>query len=216
VTGLRAAGFELGRRATELVGFAGVVAVVPDASPARRRNTGLALSRALGRPVSVRYRPDGRPEVGDGWYVSASHGAGVTLAVAARSPTGCDIEPVVEREPAVWAGLLGPHLAVAELVAAEAGEALSPAATKAWTALEALRKAGQPWTLPLTSAGRGPDGWVVLAGGSWRVATVATALPGVPAPVAVAVAAPRRTADVPSRRPAPSTMDTRSTQHATR
>lgn len=167
----------LRRRLAELVGFAGAVVVVPDGDPTRRRrNTALALSRVFGRPVPVRYRPDGRPEVDGGWHVSVSHGAGVTLAVAGPHATGCDIEPVLERDRDAWAGLLGRHLAVADLVAAGVGEPLSASATRVWAALEALQKIGQRPVTPLTWHRHGPHRWVTLTAGLWRVATVVTGL----------------------------------------
>jgi phosphopantetheinyl transferase len=191
----RRLGADLRRRLAELVGFAGAVAVEPDGDPARRRqNTALALSRVFGRPVPVRYRPDGRPEVGGGWYVSASHGAGVTLAAAAREAIGCDIEPVVERDRAEWASLLGGHVAVADRVAADAGEPLSAAATRVWVALEAVQKVGERAATPLTSRVPGPARWVTMTAGLWRVATVVTTLRdrAPAAAVAVAVAAKAR------------------------
>jgi enediyne polyketide synthase len=137
--------------------------------------------------VTVRYRPDGRPEVDGGWAVSASHGAGVTLAMAAPHATGCDIEAVIDRERDAWSGLLGRHLSLADLIASEAGESLSVAATRIWSALEALQKAGQLPATPITPAAYGPGRWVLLGAGPWRVATFVTMLRGVPEPVAVAV-----------------------------
>lgn len=47
----------------------------------RRAQTELAASRAVGRPLRVRYRPDRKPEA-DGVEVSASHSARLTLTVA--------------------------------------------------------------------------------------------------------------------------------------
>src|SRR5258707_10998618 len=72
----------------------------------RRQQTALAVSRALGRREVVRYRPDGKPEVGGGISVSSSHGAGVTLAVTGTGPLGCDIQAVPRRPEREGARLL--------------------------------------------------------------------------------------------------------------
>jgi enediyne polyketide synthase len=171
----------------DAAGAAGGGAAVPaggGAHGARRRiGTALAVSRALGRRAGIRYRPDGRPEVDGPWAISAAHGAGVTLAVAAgRAAAGtavaCDVEPVAARGPGDWADLLGPHAPLARLVAAAAGEGADAAATRVWAAVECLRKAGLSIDAPLTlvSAGRGP--WAVLSCGGRRVATLATTLRG--------------------------------------
>ncbi|HEX6468234.1 MAG TPA: type I polyketide synthase [Streptosporangiaceae bacterium] len=178
----------LERTAEALIGAHAAVAVEPaggGAHGARRRiRTALAVSRVLGRRAGIRYRPDGRPEVDGPWTISAAHGAGVTLAVAARragSGTGdgtvaCDVEPVTERTGADWTDLLGPHAPLARLVAAETDEGADAAATRVWAAVECLRKAGSSSDAPLTltSAGRGP--WAVLSSGDRHVATLATTL----------------------------------------
>ena len=68
----------------------------------RRRHTGEALAWLMGPDTVVRHRPDGKPEVDGMAQVSASHGAGLTFAVAADLPVGCDVEiAVVERERGV-------------------------------------------------------------------------------------------------------------------
>jgi enediyne polyketide synthase len=77
---------------------------------------------------------------------------------------------------------------VAELTAADSGEAFDAAATRLWAVVECLRKAGQPGDAPITpvtTAGR----WQVFASGSLRIATFVTRLSGVSAPVVFAVLA---------------------------
>ncbi|WP_262391273.1 SDR family NAD(P)-dependent oxidoreductase [Nocardiopsis sp. CNR-923] len=169
-------------------------AVEPDdALPGRRRaerreRTARAVRRLLDRGAPLQHRPDGRPEVA-GAHVSASHGAGVTLAVAASAPVGCDIETAVERPRPDWADLLGPTgLAVADLLSEESGEPFTVAATRVWCALECLRKTGTA-TRDLVLDGAGSDGWTVLAAGTARTATWATTLAGHEPPVVVAVTA---------------------------
>ncbi|MER7134291.1 SDR family NAD(P)-dependent oxidoreductase, partial [Streptosporangium saharense] len=153
----------------------------------RRAATTVAAGRALGHPVEVRHRPDGRPEVDGGRTISASHGAGLTLCVAATGTVGCDVETVRERTVEDWRGLLGPHFGLAELVAMELGGSLDAAATRVWAAAECLRKAGLPPGAPLTWASERRDAWAVLSSGGLRIATLVTALRDTVEPVAFAI-----------------------------
>jgi enediyne polyketide synthase len=154
------------------------------AEAARRRDTGDALAWLLGPDTVVRHRPDGKPEVEGMAHVSASHGAGVTFAVAGERPVGCDIEIAAARTEQEWAGLLGPDgLALAALLAADLGEELSVAATRVWGAVECLRKTGRAGGAGLAAAGPGPDGWVLLRAGGARIASMRTRLREVAQPV---------------------------------
>ncbi|PRH80462.1 erythronolide synthase [Streptomyces solincola] len=151
----------------------------PDGSVAQRRGfTADAAARALGTPVSVRHRPDGRPELDPDRHmsISAAHGLGVTLSAVSATEVACDIEAVSMRSADEWQGLLGDHAPVAELVARETGEAPDTAATRVWSAVECLRKAGIMAGAPLTVLPRRKDAWVVLAAGDLRIATFVTAL----------------------------------------
>ncbi|MCT2583757.1 type I polyketide synthase [Actinophytocola gossypii] len=180
-------------RAAERV-LGGSRAVVVEPNPAtglfeaedRRAQTALAAGRALGRVARVRYRPDGRPEIDDA-ALSASHGAGVTMVVTGTGPLACDVETVLDRDGDDWATLLGEQqVPVCELVAAETGESLSLAATRVWSALECLRKAGvtaQALTLDRVDE----EGWVLLSDGDARIATWVTTLNDVREPVVFAV-----------------------------
>jgi enediyne polyketide synthase len=134
-----------------------------------------AIQRAIGEAVSVLRRPDGKPEVTskNGMAVSVSHAGDTTLAVAGRGPLGCDIEFVVNRPPQVWRALLGPdRYALAELVAREAGEDETAAATRVWSATECLKKAGTMVSAPLVLVSSAGDGWVKLASGPMIIITV--------------------------------------------
>jgi enediyne polyketide synthase len=167
------------------------VAVEPHAGgeplgvPERRALTKVAVGRALGHGADVRYRPDGRPET-DGAAVSASHGGGVTLAVAATGSVGCDVEPVAARTPEVWAGLLGRNEPLAGLVARETGEDYDTAATRVWSAAESLLKAGIA-DAPLSVTPVRRDAWMLFSSGELRIATLATTLRGGEAPIVLAV-----------------------------
>ena len=167
------------------------VVVEPDGDgsghqPARQEQTSVALGRAVGRPVQVRHRPDGKPEC-DEAEVSVSHGAGVTLAVAGPEDVTCDVETVVPRSAEVWDGLLWPALRdLRGLLVRESTEDSDTVATRLWTAVECIRKTGavqQPVTLESSTA----DGWVVFGVGERRVATFVTTLHGLDSPAVFAV-----------------------------
>jgi enediyne polyketide synthase len=164
------------------------VAVEPSIGRHRRENTAIALGRALGRVVHVRYRPDGRPILDSGPVVSAAHGAGLTLAAASSGPVGCDVAPVASRTPAEWTDLLGRHAAVRDLLVAETSDSPDIAATRVWCAAECLQKAGEVSPhAPLTLLPRVRDGWSVLASGDLRIATFVTTLRDEANPVVFAV-----------------------------
>ncbi|MGK4584704.1 type I polyketide synthase [Kitasatospora sp. HPMI-4] len=174
-----------------------VVEPAPDAATAdqdRRSRTETAVGRALGRPVKLRHRPDGRPELDggpglEGLTVSASHDAGLTLAVVGAGRLACDVESVRERTAEDWDGLLGTgQLALRNLLATEAGEDRAVAGTRVWSALECLRKAGAT-TQALTLDRVHPDGWAVLSAGDATVATWVTTVNGRTGPVVFAVLA---------------------------
>ncbi|SCL34398.1 enediyne polyketide synthase [Micromonospora nigra] len=186
----------LERSLGDLVGAQVAVAVRPDTGGdagtgdhvARRRSrTAAAAAQVLGRPVEVSYRPDGRPEMpGDG-TLSAAHGGDLTLCVAGTGLLGCDVEPVAARPAADWAALLGGHAGLAGLVATETGEGPDTAATRVWTALECLQKAGRQSTDPLSLQPSPRPGWSVFASGDATVATFVTAVRDRPAPLVFAV-----------------------------
>ncbi|MDQ2586818.1 SDR family NAD(P)-dependent oxidoreductase [Saccharothrix yanglingensis] len=180
----------LERALERVLGGGRAVVVEPDprtGEPAdRRTQTRLAASRALGRSVEVRYRPDGKPEV-DGASISASHGAGVSLVVTGPGTLGCDVEAATPRNDWDWVSLLGKNLfRVRDLVVAESGEDPSTAGTRLWSALECLRKTGTT-TRDLVVDRITPDGWVVFSTGDVRVATWATTLNDLSDPVVFAV-----------------------------
>ncbi|MEV0401515.1 type I polyketide synthase [Actinoallomurus sp. NPDC050550] len=184
----------LERAVEDLLDLDAAVAVEPDEPggpgagvDARRARTALAAGRALGRPVTVRYRADGRPETDAAGALSAAHGAGLTLCVASDATVSCDVEAVAARPERDWAGLLGARYGLAGVLARDLDEDPDTAATRVWAAAECLRKAGLPEDAPLTAAGRPRPGWVLLASGSSRVATFATTLRDRPGPVVFAV-----------------------------
>lgn len=196
-------GSYLERAVEEVLGTRLAIAVEPDLPGAgesagdRRAATARAVQRALGESAEVRYRPDGRPEVAGGREISAAHGLGVTLGVAAAGTVACDIEAVCVRDADTWEGLLGEHAGLAAQVVKQTGEAPDTAATRVWGAVECLRKAGLMAGAPLTLAPPDRDNWVVFSSGGLRIATFVTTLRDVLEPAVVAFLAPIPDAPAP-------------------
>ena len=187
----------LERTLGDLVGARAAVVVEPDHPDddigeqvaTRRVRTARAAGRAVGRPVEVRYRPDGRPEIDGDRTLTAAHGAGLTLAVVGRGPLGGDVEPVVARPADSWRGLLGRHHELVATVAAAGAEEPDVAATRVWAAIECLRKAGRSSDAPVLLRSAGPAGWVVFDSGDVRIGSLAATVTGGDAPVVFAVLA---------------------------
>ncbi|MEV0459899.1 hypothetical protein [Catellatospora methionotrophica] len=87
----------------------------------------------------------------------------------------------------MWQGLLGRHTELAWQVAAAVGEPADVSATRVWSALECLQKAGRTVHDPLTLLSSPRPGWVVFACGGLRVASLATTLRDVADQVVFAV-----------------------------
>ncbi|WP_093149738.1 type I polyketide synthase [Saccharopolyspora antimicrobica] len=184
-------GSHLERSLERVLGGSRAVVVEPDpagtgagGTTERRTQTRIAVSRALGRRVELRYRPDGKPET-DGAQVSASHGGGLTLALAGEGRLACDVESAVDRSGEDWAALLGAHqLPAWNLLRGNESDAV--AGTRVWAALECLRKAGST-TQALTVEEVREDRWVLLSAGDAAVATWVTRVDGRPDPLVFAV-----------------------------
>jgi enediyne polyketide synthase len=157
----------------------------------RRRRSERAIQRALHAPHTVQWRADGKPEVqAAAISVSAAHMNGLTLAVAGPGPLACDLEQVSERPHQVWRDLLGgERWRLAELIASEAGEDIQTSATRVWTALESLKKAGVPEDahLLLHAFSHESPGLVSLKMGSLKIATAVVHFSGDPLPAAVSI-----------------------------
>ncbi|PRX19390.1 enediyne polyketide synthase [Actinoplanes italicus] len=155
----------------------------------RRRRTARAAGRALGHPAEVHYRADGRPQLPGDRTLTAAHGAGLTLAVIADGPAGCDLEPVASRARDDWQALLGRHHDLAARIAEACAEPFDVAATRVWAAGESLRKAGRSTDAPIMLAAGGPPGWVLLTSGDARIGVLSTSVRGGDTPVVLAVLA---------------------------
>lgn len=146
------------------------VAFERDEALGRRDRSTRAIERAVG--CRIIRRADGKPETCDGRNVSASHCGDLTMAVAGHSSIGCDLELVATRPPEIWSNMLGvERFKLAEIISREAQEMLDVAATRVWTSIECLKKAGAGITAPLVFAGVAHNGWVVLASGELKIAS---------------------------------------------
>jgi enediyne polyketide synthase len=178
-------GSYLERGIGDVAGIGAAVVVEPDDPgddtgdelTTRRSRTARAAGRALGRPVEVRYRTDGRPEIDDG-SLSAAHGAGLTLVVAGGGALGCDLEPVEARPAETWQQLLGHHHELAGQIAEVHDEDADIAGTRVWAAAECLRKAGYSADAPIMLGAADRPGWVVLTSGETRIGVLATTVRG--------------------------------------
>src|SRR5262249_9598114 len=148
------------------------VAFERDQKSDRRDRSIRAIERALGADSIIR-RANGKPETCcDRRDVSASHSGDLTMAIAGRSPVGCDIELIVTRPSGIWCDMLGvERFKLAELISRETQETLDVAATRVWTAAESLKKAGAGITAPLVFAGAAPNRSVLLASGELKIAS---------------------------------------------
>ncbi|MBM2614215.1 SDR family NAD(P)-dependent oxidoreductase [Actinoplanes sp. LDG1-06] len=134
------------------------LAVAAGARPDRERTAEVA-AWLTGQPVTR--AADGRL-VTAGAGVSASHLAGRVLIATGAPGTAVDWEPA-DGEPALDAATTA--------VAEELGRTARAARVRAWTCREVLAKHGLPPDAPLTVEARGPDDWVLLRSGDYRIAS---------------------------------------------
>jgi enediyne polyketide synthase len=156
----------------------------------RRMASDHAIAAAVGEPVEVHRRADGKPIVALEHAVSVAHAAAITLSIASdRRLVACDAEPVVSRETREWTDLLGAErMTLARLIAQQSpADDFDAAATRLWSANECLKKAGLPTDAPLVFRDATPDRWVILAAGAVTIATWVGAVRNQSAPLAVAL-----------------------------
>jgi acyl-CoA thioesterase FadM len=171
----------LERKLDELIPSAALRVVLTE----RERPSEDLLNGLLDSSDTLQMRSDGKPEAQAG--VSASHAGNLTLAVAGVGTVGCDIELVAERTQSAWRDLLGgERFELARLIARECGETLASAATRAWTALEALKKCGAPTAQAPLSFEKANAGWITLTSGEFAVVTWIASVDGEPVSVAFA------------------------------
>jgi enediyne polyketide synthase len=153
----------------------------------RRDRSTRAIESALGVSGIIK-RADGKPTARDGRNVSASHCGDLTMAVAGNSAVGCDLEVVTTRPSEIWSDMLGvERFKLAEVISRETQETLDVAATRVWTSLECLKKAGAGMNAPLVFASTTPNGWILLASGALKIVSGVVQRNGAKEDLAIAV-----------------------------
>lgn len=156
------------------------------ASLTRGLDTDASIHRTLGREVAIRRRSDGKPEATDGTPLSAAHSGKLTWVVTGQSSVACDLESITTRSRIEWAQLLGDDgFGLALTLSAQEG--LDVAATRVWTAMECLKKAGAMTGTPLQFKSRHEDGWIVFSAAHRLIASCVVAVRGTQPTQAVAV-----------------------------
>jgi enediyne polyketide synthase len=146
-------------------------------SAQRHAETNADLLREMHGPdAALIHRPDGKPEVTGvpgPVSVSISHSCEFTLLLSASSAAGCDLERIVDREPADWEQLLGAeHFTLAQQLASAFGASIHQAATQIWALKESLRKAGACFTQPVSFISCSAGNWASFFAGTFQCATV--------------------------------------------
>jgi enediyne polyketide synthase len=140
--------------------------------PLELRLEGAAVGSAdLLRSVSgaagpILRRSDGKPQVLSGFgdlqqWISASNTEGLSMAVGASLPVGCDVELIREREESIWEGILGgERFAFCRYLASTRPSRFDELATRLWCVHEALQKTGfdEPGLVRLGD--EHADGWM--------------------------------------------------------
>lgn len=190
------------RRLQELIPYSRVAVAVLNGKGFREPSSSDPIVQdAVGITPPVHRRSDGKPEAAHGQHISVAHAGRLKLAVAGAGPVGCDLEVVSHRSPTVWRDLLGPErFELAQYISRNAQEDFDAAATRAWSMMECLQKAGEMASVPLLYDSRQTDGWVVLRAGRHRVATWVVKTKAVTEPVALAVLVPGESHEQSPRR----------------
>lgn len=185
------------RRVSELVPSANIrIVVAQQVALARQVGSDHVVWQALGQPMPLYRRPDGKPEAGDPRSISTAHAHDLSLAVAGTGQLGCDLEFAVPRSAQGWTDLLGRHgWSLVQQSTQETHEPETIGATRVWAATECLRKAGvavdQALMLDTTA-----DNWVVYAAGALRIATSAVHVRQYAEPLVLAVLVEKEHASV--------------------
>src|SRR5678815_4500296 len=146
-----------------------------------------AIESLLGSGCVTR-RADGKPTSCDGRNVSASHCGDLTMAIAGHTAVGCDLELVTTRPSETWSDMLGAErFKLAELISRETQETLDVTATRVWTSIECLKKAGAGMNAPLVFVRAASNGWMLLASGELKIASAVVQMEGVKEELAIAL-----------------------------
>ena len=190
----------LERRISELIPGTNIqISVLNKNNLTRRERSVMAISEAsLSEQNEIIHRPDGKPEIAnENQYVSASHQAHLTLAVSSEQIVACDVEQVFNKTVDQHQHVINEDLQIlAAMLSESAQENYEISATRIWTALECLKKAGQQIKTPIILSECHKDGWVLLNAGDNTIATYLTQLSDSDIPVIIAILVGSCNADI--------------------
>ncbi len=135
----------------------------------RQSRSKRAIIRALGFEAEIQKRPDGKPTT-KGYNVSSSHTGFLTMGLASDKTLGCDMEIVIKRNRDEWQGLLSKErFELGCNLSKEVGEDENISATRIWTVIECMKKAGIEPDSPVTQNSVSDNGWVKFSTGKYYI-----------------------------------------------
>ena len=191
----------LERRLEELAGTSAPVKISLERGLREERPAGsdAVIQQALGKAARIWRRPDGKPVFLGEEDISAAHADDFTLAVAGAGGVACDLEEVAARTDTEWRDLLGGEkFMLAGRIAREQVESVDAASTRLWTAMECMKKIGQPPKSPLVLESNTSDGWTLLRSGIIMISTCVSVVRGMDSPLVMAVALESRPESLPA------------------
>lgn len=147
------------------------VALLRDSMMERPQRSDAVIQQALGVASEIFRRADGKPFVIGNHHVSVAHSGELSLAVASLNTVSCDMELIVDHEEDFWLSVLGAEriALVEQLMKQSSAENYNTSATRVWTIMECLKKAGLPLTTPVTLQFHDKNDWTVLAAGDYVI-----------------------------------------------
>jgi enediyne polyketide synthase len=123
------------------------------------------------------------------WCLVTAQAGAFSISVEGPGPLGFNLRPVASRPVTSWQDLLGhEQFQLAERIARDQAEHSDTAATRVWSALESLKKAGLSTDAPLVVAESSADSGLVLAAGPFLIATDVVEIRGEAQPWVLALA----------------------------
>ncbi len=169
------------------------VALLRDGITPRPERSNIVIQQALGFAQDIFRTADGKPFVTSHHQVSVTHSGELSLAVAGLNTVSCDMELVVDRDDDFWQAVLGIELIVLveqlmnQLINQSRGENYNTSATRIWTVMECLKKAGLPLNTPMTVKSCDKNGWIVLVAGEQLIGSFIARLQNTAEVLALAV-----------------------------
>lgn len=181
----------LERRCHEITGWDDITLGMNDFydDPEKRKRE--LLDELLKNEETLAKRIDGKPEIiGSNKRLSITHSGRLTLVVSGKRSLGCDIECVDKKEEGVWMSLLGKErFNLAKTIAHETSDSFQSAATRIWSALESIKKAGLSIDQSMSLVKIYPDGLLLLKINKAHVISLAMTFTSLEKPACIAITA---------------------------